>query len=140
MYKKKNAQNSVELMIILIFVLVIMGIVMYVAGEYFVEINDNKEEIQAESFAKNINKEIEILGKVEDGYHRELYISDDTYKVEISHSRLVLREKITNESYYFDLIGDYNISLINKTISGQNKTYLVLDKPKTDFDDYGLGE
>jgi hypothetical protein len=134
---KKKAQCSIELMTLLIFMFIIIGFVMYISGNYFIDINQKKEDMQADSIAKSINKELSIMAKVEDGYYREFYLSKDNYNATVYPSMLILVNIQTNKTYYFDLIGNYNITLINKSAGGQ-KTYLILQKPKLYLNDEGI--
>ncbi|MFW6286121.1 MAG: hypothetical protein ACOC16_03290 [Nanoarchaeota archaeon] len=137
MTRKKKTQGSIELMILLAFMFVIIGFVMFITSHYFMEINQKKEDMQADSIAQNINKELAIMSKVEQGYYREFYLSKDNYNATLDTSLLILVNKQTNKTYYFDLIGNYNITLINKSPNNQN-TYLVLQKPKLHINDESL--
>ena len=128
MYNIKKGQTSLELTLLLTFVMVFIGIAIYISSIYVINVSADKESTQAESFADNINKEFEILSEVEDGYYREMLVSEDKYNVNISQSLLILTDKQTNKTYYFDLNGMYNVSLENETFLGQERTYLVLSK------------
>ena len=143
MIRIKKAQNSVEFLIIFAFILALIGLVMFVTGRYLVDAQEKEKDMRAEDFADNINKELSILTQVDPGYYRELMISEDNYEIlNISPSQLKILDKNNNKTYYFDLIGDYNVTSVNKTVNGEERVFLVFQKeqPENHIDGITLDE
>ena len=115
---KKKSQGSIEFMLILTFVFVIIALIMYVTGEYLIDVNNQEQKKLAESYASKINSELRILSKVEPGYKRELILHNKNYEVEMINSIVDNRPtilKITdvyaNMTYHFDLVGNYDLDM-----------------------------
>lgn len=130
MLSARKSQGSLEYTIIMGFVLVLIGIIMYVSGKYLVQISNEEKDLKIEDFADSVNNEFLILTKVEKGYYREIELNDNNYDVYINYTseQLVITDVLNNESKNFDIIGDYNVTLENRTIGADNKTYIIFRK------------
>lgn len=129
MFKEKKSQGAIEFMLILLFVLGLISGIMYLTGTYLVEAKQIEQQNRAANFAENINKELEILAKVEEGYSRSMVLNNDDYVVEVYGSKLKIYDSLNDETYYFDMTGNYNVSIFNVTNEfDQNVTMLSFDK------------
>jgi hypothetical protein len=129
MFKFKKSQNAIEFMIIFLFLIGMISGIMYLTGIYLSESKDYEQKQRVENFADNINKEIEILAKVEPGYKRELELVSKDYEVSIIQNLLNITDNLNNKTYYFSLIGNYTIDVKNRTNEfGQNITVLIFKK------------
>jgi len=102
---------------------------MFFVGSYLVDSKDQENTLQAEDFAENINNELAILNKVEEGYSREVLITADDYDIEVLADTLILKDKFNeNNTYYFDLFAGLDMEITNESIDGKNYTKLVFKK------------
>lgn len=122
--QSKKAQGAIEFMIILIFIFTIIAIFMYYSGDYLVDLKNQEQQKFAKNYADKINNELQILSKVEPGYKRELVLRNQDYNVSIINSlidgsptMLKLVDIYDNETYYFDLVGNYNLDVGNLEIN-----------------------
>jgi len=127
MFKKKG-QNAIEFIIIFSFILLIMLIVMVFFGNYFSGFQREEAKNRANNFAKSVDKELELIRKVEPGYKRELILSQNDYNVTIYPSMIYINDTINKKDYYFNLIGEYKINKTKKKIEGVNMTVLIFEK------------
>jgi len=107
----KKSQQALEFMLIFVFVIVMISGAMFILGSILLGVADNENSNQAENFAQNIQKEIEILSKMQDGYYRELNISSYKYVVNITSNVLMLNDIDNNKSYSYELAGSYDVKL-----------------------------
>lgn len=126
---QKKAQNAMEFMIVLIFLLTITSGIMYLTGAYLTYAKEKEQQQKAQNFADNINKELEILAKTEKGYKRELELTTSDYNVTINQSYLIMNDNLNNQTYYFSLLGNYTIDIETRINEfGQNTTILIFEK------------
>lgn len=130
----KKAQGSLELVLILVFVFALIGI-MYIIGLKSIEFQDIDKEKELDDFANSITHEFEILVKVEEGYRREVEIPDfiiKKFNVTLNGSYLVIRsverDEIDADPNYYFIPHGVEPSLIVRNDSGENKTYLIVQK------------
>lgn len=131
----KKAQGSLELVLILVFVFALIGGIMYIIGLKSIEFQDIDKEKELDDFANSITHEFEILVKVEEGYRREVEIPDfiiKKFNVTLNGSYLVIRsverDEIDADPNYYFIPHGVEPSLIVRNDSGENKTYLIVQK------------
>jgi hypothetical protein len=69
-YNTKKAQNSFEFVIILVFILTVIGIMMFYFGQYTVDAKEQEIIAEINDFKESIDSEIDLLSNVEKGYSR----------------------------------------------------------------------
>ena len=132
--KHKKGQAALEFVIIFFFVLVIITIIMYLGGNYMVDLQKKEVKNQANTFVENINKELKLLRKVEPGYTRELVLPINNYNITLHSSMIIINDTLEKEEYYFELIGSYQI---NKSWrideNGLNRTILTFKNNQEEY-------
>ncbi len=132
----KKTQSALEFMLILGFMFILLQFVMYFVGIYMIENQEHNHFKRASSFVEQINNELKILNQVEPGYYRELKFNvKDYYIKNITQSLLVLEDVYNNKTYYFDLIGNHNITFLNYTDVESGVEYQKIILSKNDKND-----
>ncbi len=139
MYEKKS-QNAVEFLIILAFVLFLITSIMFITGSYLVDFKEEEIKKTADDFVASVNNEITILNNVETGYYRELPIRSSKYDIKINQTSLTLHDTENNKTFYYDLIGNFNVTLRNgrDPVTGQNISWLIFTKYRDVDNRYNL--
>lgn len=119
--ENKKAQSSLEFIIILVFILLVVGIVMFAFGQYSVDAKNQEIELMVEDFKKSIDTEIDILADVEEGYSRvvempENIMSRFNLTINASEGYMTLTDKEafgydTDKYYYYNIPKGYNLLL-----------------------------
>jgi hypothetical protein len=115
MFNNKKAQNALEFMIILVFVFVFIMLISYSLGILIADAKDDDTKQRLENFATSVKNEINTLINVEKGYYHEYEIYENDYYININNSYLIIQDYDLEESYFFEIKGDYEIKLFNKS-------------------------
>lgn len=139
-----KSQGALEFMIIMIFVLVIIGSIMYVTSILSIEINDKEKTAEIDNFALSLTSEFDLLSTVEEGYSRNITIPfhlAKKFKPEINSNFLVLTDpendnNISNKHYYYlpenttytltnDSLGNYYLYIFKNVTIMHNEITLI---------------
>jgi len=135
--KKIRAQSSIELLIILSFIFVIIGLVMYVVGLYSLQVQQDSITKERDDFAQSLISEVDLLQKVRGSYTRVIEIPKfitKKYNVSIADPYLILQDFVSEEGekYYYDLPGNLsqNVFIYQKDTNGDGEleTFFYLYK------------
>ncbi len=129
MFRKNNAQVSIEFIVILTFGFVLIGLIMSVLGLFSVDLKDNEIKKQRDDFAQSVISEFELATQVEKGYSRTFTINRnrvDEFNVTFIDRYLVL------QSVYSRTGGDLNYYLLpegvkyNWTKDGMDNMFVTI--------------
>lgn len=115
MFKSRKAQQALEFLIILIFAFAIVMIVSYSLGILISGAKDDDTKKRLENFAQSIENEINTMINVEQGYYHEYELYGHDYYIRIINDSLIIEDFDLEETYYFDIKGDYEVKLFNRT-------------------------
>ena len=112
----KKSQGAIEFLLILMFMMVIISLIMYVVGQYSIDLNHLKKKSEVDDYANSIVNQLYTFQKVEPGFTRTITIPGfimKRYNVTINSSYLILQNIEYDggeEKYYYYLPGDYKIN------------------------------
>ena len=118
-FKRRIGQSSIELMVILVFILLVMMGVMYVIGLFSLDIQRGDEAAKVDNFARSLVAEFEILERAEPGYSRQLRIEEhfmERFNVTINETAgYIMLQNIefdgpdSGRVYYYDIPRGFSV-------------------------------
>lgn len=145
MLGKKKGQASLEFILIFLFVFVLVSIMISIVGYYFTDINENNKQKELDNFASSIEREVNLLQRVEPGYNRSVEIPDhfiDRYNLTLVENYVVLvpMEYVLSDDpveywYPLPLNNTYYLTTEDRDGNGLDETYLILSKNSTHIRD-----
>jgi uncharacterized membrane protein YgaE (UPF0421/DUF939 family) len=134
----RKSQNSFEFILILMFILIVVGIIMVILGEYLVDVSREEVEAEVNDFNNKIQSELNLLTEVEGGYYREVEISENLMNrfnltINVKEGYFYLRDyeaytRTDDIMYYYEIPLGLNVTLEN--VSG--KYFLALRRDRQD--------
>jgi len=118
MFKQnKKSQNSIEFLMLFIFLTLIISVVMAFIGFYLIELNNSNNLKELNDFSEKILTEIDIMSNVQGGYYRRMTIPKyliEQYSVNLTKQYLILEniETVDNNTnrIFYNIPCDYNIT------------------------------
>lgn len=135
----RKSQSSMEFIFILLFILLVVGLVMVVLGEYSIEVTQDEIEAEVNDFNEKIQYELDLLSEVEGGYYREVEIPSYLMKrfnvtINAGGGYFYLRDyesygRDVDKLYYYEIPYGLNVTLFNDS----GDYYLILIREKEDL-------
>lgn len=148
MFRKKS-QQAIEFTIIFIFMLLIIGVLIYIFSLYAIEFKNEELKKERDSFAQMIITETEIANKVQQGYSRNVTIAEhlvERFQPNITNDYIILNDSLdlgndNGKIYYYEFPGNVSsysevdlngnskpegILQIQKNVTEENKNYITL--------------
>ena len=130
--RTKKSQSAIEFLLILIFMMVIVSVVMYIIGEYSIDLKRAEEKKVVDDYANSLVNEMYNLQQMENGFSRNITIPSyimDNYNVSVNSSYLIVQDIDVDGGigkYYYYLPGKLKMKYYKNVSS--NTVTLSLNK------------
>ncbi len=143
----KKAQSSMELMVILVFILSIIAGIMFIVGKFSLDINNEEVKKNLDDFAYSITKEFDVLSNYEEGYSKTIIIpfhqaEKHNITFDTLQGTLALTDKdiyISGEEKYFYYDIPENVSVATSYDVDGNLIIVLTNDYRSSFDGIMLG-
>ena len=135
--RRKKSQSAIEFLLILIFMMIIVSGIMYIIGEYSIDLKRAEEKKVVDDYANSLVNEMYNLQQMENGFSRNISIPKyimDNYNVTVNSSYLIVQDIAVDGGigkYYYYLPGELKMKYYKNVTS--NTVILSLSK-KTPFE------
>jgi hypothetical protein len=137
--KNKIAQQSVEFMIIFIFILVFVALAVGLVGVNLLEVSQNTEKKEMDDLMKSLQTEIDIYYKSGGAYNRKYEIPKhivENYNVTIKDNLIIYQDLAigSEQKYYYEIQGRIDPILYEDESSGETEYYILFEKLSSSFE------
>lgn len=116
---KKKGQSSIELMVLVLFMLVIVSLSIFVVGTLSIDLRDSQNAQERDEFANFILSEFLLAQKVRGGYQRSITVPShfvNRFNVSFNGSYMVLQDFFAegedSRKHYYEIPGNVSYTYI----------------------------
>ena len=126
----KKTQQSLEFLLVFLFLIFVVGAAMGITGKIFLGVRDEGFFREQEYFGDFVLNEVEILNQVQYGYYKEVMLPT-RFKVELTKSPTtpyylltIIDKENDNREKYYKIHTEYNVSIKEEN----DRYFVVLEK------------